>query len=550
MQKLSGSPATLDLALEDMVVSHLLTRRSLEIPDRPLVVFAGGATLTFAEAETRAARLAANLRAIVMKDEFVGLFLPNSPEFVSCYFALSRLGAVTVPINTAYKGYMLEYLLRDTRCGLAFVDRGLLDRMMDVERSVPQLRALIVTGANQKDVAKEQQGFERLRLVAYADIAGDASDVTWEGEAQEGPRVRFEDVSCIIYTSGTTGPSKGVPITNAHAIVKALEVIRICQYAKGDVVYSPLPLFHSMALLRGVVASVVSGTTIVLRDRFSASQFWGDVRKFGITIVHCVFTIPRILKKAPPGPGDRSHHVRCMYNAQHDPEFEERFGIRLVEGYGLTEAGVAMYVRPEDPPRPGSCGRVSEEWEVRLVDDNGSDVGVGQVGEVLLRPKKPFRIMPGYLNKPEVTLQSFRDLWFHTGDLAMVDAEGFYYFKDRKKDAIRRRGENISSWEVERILVEHPAVEEAAAVAHPSSLGEDELRVVVVRRPGVLLTAEELVAYCVKRMPDFMVPRYIEFRSELPKTPTGRVEKHLLRAEGLAPDHMDRGEWSPRRRGP
>jgi len=529
----------LALPLEEMVPARLLARRAEAFPDRALVTFAGGSTLTYAAVDRTSSRLANALRPLVRNGGTVALFLPNTPVFVHSYFALSKLGAVAVPINTAYRGYMLEYVLNDTQCGLAFVDLSLLDRMREVENNLPDLSTLVVQGLARERLDEAQQGFQRIRLMSFDALLEDRGVESHAGGAEW----TCGDLNCIIYTSGTTGPSKGVPITNAHAVVKALEVVRVCGYVQGDVVYSPLPLFHSMALLRGVVAAVVSGTSIVLRDRFSASQFWGDVRRFGVTIVHCVFTIPRILKKAPPGPDDRDHQMRCMYNAQYDPDFEERFGVKLVEGYGLTEAGVAMFMRSDDPPRPGSCGRVSEEWEVRLVDEQGREVGVGEPGEILLRPKKPFRIMPGYHNKPEATVQAFRDLWFHTGDLATIDADGYYYFKDRKKDAIRRRGENISSWEVEQILIAHPAVEEAAALPYRSAVGEDDVRVVIVRRPGYELSAEELVAYCVRRMPEFMVPRYIEFRAVLPRTPTtGRVEKHRLREEALPPDHYDRGE--------
>lgn len=514
------------IALEEMVVTRLLERRAADRPQAPFVVY-GDEAWTFRDVEAAAARLASGLRSIgVGRGDAVGLFLPNGHDFVNAYFAVGKLGAPMVPVNTAYRGYMLEYLLNDTGCRILVVDSQYVDRVLDSLPRLTSLETLVVTGTAPAGVP--------VRVIPFGELDGDPLTTD--------DAVRFDDVNCVIYTSGTTGPSKGVPIVNAHAIAKAIEVIRLCEMTEQDVIYAPLPLFHSFALLRGVVAAVVAGGSCVLRERFSASGFWDDVRRTGATVGYCVFSIPQILKKAEPGPGDRDHPLRCLYNARHDPEFEERFGVRLIEAYGLTEAGVAMYSRPGDSPRPGSCGRVSEDWEVALVDDNDVPVAAGEVGEIVLRPRYPGLITPGYLNRPEATADAFRNLWFHTGDLATVDTEGYYYFRDRKKDAIRRRGENVSSWEVEQALQEHPAVAEAAAVPYPSPLGEDDVRVFVSLREGASLEPAELVAFCGRRMPDFMVPRYVDVLDALPRTPTGRIEKYRLRDEPLSAATYDRGD--------
>lgn len=519
------------LRFDEMVPARLLERRAASDADRRFVTY-GADDWTFAATEAAAARIAGGLQDLgVGPGDAVGLFLPNSPAFVNTYFALGKLGATMIPVNTAYRGYMLEYLLNDTGCRILVVDAAYLDRVEASLDALTSLEHVIVVGASDVGLPLRTSAFEEL----FAEPVTTAPEV--------GPR----DVNCVIYTSGTTGPSKGVPIINAHGIAKAIEVIRLAEMTETDVIYAPLPLFHSFALLRGVVAALVTGGGCALRERFSASQFWGDVRRVEATIGFCVFTIPHILKKADPSPDDRSHPLRCLYNARFDPEFEERFGVRLIEAYGLTEAGVAMYVRPGEQPPVGSCGRVSEDWEVRLVDDAGLEVPVGEVGEIVVRPRYPGLITPGYLNKPEATAAAFEDLWFHTGDLAVVDEEGFYFFRDRKKDAIRRRGENISSWEVEQVLMEHPAVAEAAAIPYPSPLGEDDLRVVVALQEGATLAPAELVAYCTERMPDFMVPRYTEILAELPRTPTGRIEKYRLREQPLSPACLDRGDSRPAR---
>jgi crotonobetaine/carnitine-CoA ligase len=230
-----------------------------------------------------------------------------------------------------------------------------------------------------------------------------------------------------------------------------------------------------------------------------------------------------------------------MFNARPDKDFEERFGVHLIEGYGLTEGGNAIYNRLDEPPRPGSCGRASDEWQVRLADRDGEEVPIGETGEILIRSHYPNRIMLGYLNKAEATVAATRDLWFHTGDMASKDADGFFYYQGRSKDMIRRRGQNISAWEVEQILLEHPDVADVAALAYPSEVGEDDLRVVLVAQAATVLDLTAIAEFAASRMPDFMIPRYFEERDDLPRTPSGRVEKYRLEEEGLTAPHLDRG---------
>jgi carnitine-CoA ligase len=515
------------LDLTDMIGARLLERRAAERPSQPFLTF-DQETHTFGEVNSASAAMAGALRERgIGRGDRVGIILGNGAEFVSIYFALGKLGAVAIPINPAYRGYMLEYVLADTGCQLLITDA----------QQVRSVREAMATASRQPPIISVGDG-----PAVEGDGVSRFSDVTAAVPAASSLAVTFSDANCVIYTSGTTGPSKGVPISNAHAVAKAIEVIRICEITENDVIYSPLPLFHSMALLRGVLAALVAGAQCVLRDRFSASGYWDDVRRTGATVGHCVFTIPQLLKKAEPTGHDRDHTLRCLYNARYDREFEDRFGVRLIEGYGLTEAGVAMYMRSADDPHPGSCGRVSEDWEVLLADDLDCPVPAGETGEVLLRPRFPWLVTEGYLNKPEATAQTFRNLWFHTGDLASCDTDGYYYFKDRKKDSIRRRGENVSSWEIEQVIREHPAVDEAAAIPYPSPVGEDDIRVVITLRDGHRRDAAELISHCEKRLPAFMVPRYIEVIAELPRTPTGRIRKHELRDSPLGPGHYDRGD--------
>jgi crotonobetaine/carnitine-CoA ligase len=490
-------------------------------------MYSGATSTTRAELDAASGRIASGLRRIgVSRGQRVGIVLPNGPDFINTYFGLGKLGAAAVTINPAYRGYMLEYVLADTACTHIVVAADVLPAVKAASAHLDPPPRLVVV---------DSDGQPSADAIRFEDIQ-DPEPLPCDA------KVTFTDVNCVIYTSGTTGPSKGVPITNAHAVAKAIEVIRVCDITAEDTIYSPLPLFHSMALLRGVLAALVAGGKCVLREKFSVSQYWDEVRETGATVGHCVFTIPQLLKKAPPTDRDRDHPLRSLYNARWDPEFEERFGVRCIEGYGLTEAGVSMYMRADDPPHPGSCGRASEDWEVQLVDDDDRPVRQGQVGEIVMRPRHPWLVTPGYLNKPEATAATFRNLWFHTGDLAVVDEDGYYYFKDRKKDSLRRRGENVSSWELEQVLREHPAVEEAAAVPYPSPVGEDDIRIFVTLLPDEPATAADLVAHCARRLPDFMVPRYFEICDTLPRTPTGRIQKYELRERPLGPHTLDRGD--------
>jgi len=281
------------------------------------------------------------------------------------------------------------------------------------------------------------------------------------------------------------------------------------------------------------------GAHVVVAERFSASRFWQQAAECGATVGHTIFTIPPILKARAPGPEDRAHKLRCMYNAHHDTEFEERFNVRLVEAYGMTETGLVVYT-PYPERREGAAGRIHEDWEAMIVDENDLPVPVGESGEIVLRPKKPFIMMQGYLDKPADTLAAWRNLWFHTGDIARVDEDGYFYFVDRKKDRIRRRGENISSWDVENYVGAHPAVAECVALPHPAEAGEDDIRVVVVFKQGEEITPQALAEWLEERMPRFMLPRYIEPLPELPRNPTSKVEKYKLTQAGLGETAWDR----------
>jgi crotonobetaine/carnitine-CoA ligase len=489
----------------------------------------GSSSYSFAETDRSVRAIARGLaaRGIGPRD-FLAMMLPNAAEFVLTWYAAVLRGAAIVPINPQYRGFLLDAPLRETRTRGMVVHRDLVPALETIDPQVAsRLEWVAVVGG--LDGVEMPHG---LQALAFEDL------IASEGDDPEEPST-YRDIHSVMYTSGTTGPSKGVLISNSQFFSSACVFLRAVALTRDDVLFTPLPLFHGLASRLGVLPALMVGAEVVIGERFSGSQFWRQAAEANATVGHTIFSIPPVLKAQPPGECDRAHRLRCMYNAHHDTEFEERFNVRLVEAYGMTETGLCMFTEyPER--RLGSSGRIHEDFEVQLVDEFDNPVPLGEPGEIVLRPKKPFMIMQGYLEKPADTVEAWRNLWFHTGDIARADADGFFYFLDRKKDRIRRRGENVSSWDVENFVGEHPAVAECVALPHPAPGGEDDIRVVAVVRDGVHLTPQDLARWLERRMPRFMLPRYIEFADALPRNPTSKIEKYKLVSQGLGPSAWDR----------
>ena len=517
------------LPMDRRIIGPMLAARAREHGDRIYLRF-GDRSWTYAEMDRDARALGRGLRALgVEKQDKVALLLPNCPEFVISWYGASVVGAVFVPINPSYTGPLLDYIFTDSGSSGIIVHRSLFDQLRTIpEATLKQLAWVAVVGGLDGLDLPAGPG----RFLSYDDLpVVDGDDPAVE--------CTFRDVQSIMYTSGTTGPSKGVIIPNGHFFASAATFVRALGLTPDDILYTPLPLFHGLASRLGVLPALMVGSEVVIAEKFSASQFWRQAAECGATVGHTIFTLPTILKAQPPSEWDKAHTMRAMYNANYDPEFEERFNVRLVEAYGLTETGLTVYT-PWPDRRQGSCGRAHEDFEIQLVDEDGLPVPVGETGELVVRPKLPSIMMDGYINKPEATLAAFENLWFHSGDYARRDADGYFYFVGRKKERIRRRGENISGFEVERIVGMHPDVAEVAAVAHPASVGEDDVRCVIIRAEGSTLQPAELMDWLQSRMPAFMMPRYIEFVSAMPRTPSEKVEKYKLVETGLGPTVWDR----------
>lgn len=520
-----------NLPLEQRVLGPILAERARTEGDRPYMTVAGR-TWSFRHTDQDARSLARGLAGLgVRKPERVAMLLPNSAEFVLSWYACCLLGAPFVPINPAYAGEMLDYILRDSGTRGLIVDRTLL----------PQLATVPATTLEALGWVAVAGGTAGLDLPAgpgrYLDLG---ELILTEGADPEVP-CSFQDVQSVMYTSGTTGPSKGVILPNGHFFSSTCTFLRALGLNRDDVLFTPLPLFHGLASRLGVLPALMVGAHVMIAEKFSATQFWRQVTECGATVGHTIFTIPPILKAQPPSEWDRAHSLRAMYNANADESFEERFNVRLVEAYGLTETGLTIYTHWPDR-REGSCGRAHEDWDIRLLDEQGLEVEPGGTGELVGRPKLPSIMMDGYLNKPEETLRTVKDLWFRTGDYARQDEDGYFYFTGRKKERIRRRGENISGFEIERIVGMHADIAEVAAIPHPAEAGEDDVRCVIILRPGATLTPHALMDWLQPRMPYFMLPRYVEFTADMPRTPSHKVEKYKLVSAGLSADAWDREE--------
>lgn len=519
----------LALSPQDYVLPHILQRAAERFCDRPFVAFPGAAR-TYAEADRAASSVANGLAGLgVGKGSKVAVMAVNSLGFVDAWFGAARAGAVYVPINTDYKGDILRYQLGKADATHIVIDPPFLERLEVVAKDLPQLAHVVLSGPMPGAPAR----------IASGAVVSSLEDLL--AAPPKGPPVQIGaiDPLAISFTSGTTGPSKGVLASHSHVTTFALDWIKACEFGAGQSIYSCLPLFHAVASWLGVLPAMLVGGRITFGPRFSPSTYWDEVRRAKADLAHGIFSMVPILLKQPARSDDADQPARKFYFAQVNEAFETRFNCRIIEVYGATETGIVTATPAGSERRPLSCGKANTDtFEVMIANDRDEPVPPGEVGEILVRPRRPFAMLSAYYNNPEATAEAFRNLWFHTGDNARADADGYIYFVDRKKDAIRRRGENISSSEVEGVLNKHPAVLECAVVAAPSEMGEDEVKVVVVLRPGATADAEELWAFCDAHMPRFWVPRFIEFRAEMPKTPSQKIQKYLLRSgEGQGAVH-------------
>ncbi|WP_110948834.1 ATP-dependent acyl-CoA ligase [Pseudomonas bohemica] len=521
-----------EYAQSDRVLGRIIEDKAREHPYREVFQFRDHA-ITYEQLNQQINRVANGLLALGIKPgDKVALMLPNCPQFLTSWFGLNRIGAVSVPINVALKGAGLAYQIDQADCVALVASDAYLPVLDAIADQLPKLRHCVMVATGLSVVHSTWPGVQSLDFEALADQAETAPAIV----------VDFRDLATISYTSGTTGQSKGVMISHHYWYEIWAQAVKYSQYTDDDVLYTGLPFFHTSA--HGTTGpAILTGAKAVLVERFSASRMMDDCRTWQCTSAKYIGGILSILMKQEPRPEDADNPLRLMVGAAAPKHlwhgFEQRFNTRLLELYGMTECNSCL-VNPMYERRAGSCGKAISGYDVKLVDERGNDVAVGQVGELVVRPQRMYLGTNGYYKKPEATLELFQNLWIHTGDLATRDADEYFYYVDRKKQALRRRGENISSFEVEAVLNAHPAVLESCVVGVPSELGEDDVKAVIVLKDEHSITEVELIRWCESRIAYFAIPRYIAVRQQLPKTPSERVEKYLLRDEGVTPDCWDR----------
>ena len=508
-------------------VDGVLARRLEADPDsRYLDIL--GTPMTAREVSDHAGRVAAGLRDLgVGPGDRVASLLENGPGAVLSLFACARLGAISVPINTAYKGDFLLHQVADAGAKVLIVQEDLADRVAAVSGHAAELAAVVVDGG--KEAPAPMPG---VHTTSWANLLA-AADPLLESAA------RPWDLATFIYTAGTTGPSKGCMLSHNYVVNMAEQIGRAWRRRPDDVVWTPLPLFHLNAISIALVGTLLIGGRAAISGKFSLSGFWAEIQRTEATIASLLGTITALIANDERDhPESHGTTLRTVAAAPMPPDmiatFKERWGVDTFSaGYGVTEASLISTLPVGETNRPNAAGKPNDvEFDVRIFDDHDNEVAVGETGEIVCRPRRPHVMFEGYWGRPEATVAVSRNWWFHTGDYGRLDEDGFLYFVDRKKDYLRRRGENISSFEMEKIFFGHPDIVDVAVHAVPSPMGEDDLKVTAVLQPDATVTEEELCRWAADRVPYFAIPRFVEFRPELPRNPVGRVLKFQLRDEG------------------
>ncbi len=521
---------------------HLVRRQAAEQGDRPFVRFEDGQSFTFRSLDVWTDELAGSLAALGVRagDRVLGL-AGNRAESVGMLFAAVKLGAIWVPLNSGLRGAFLQHQLHNAEPRIVLVEDRLAPNLSDVAPGPVTPEAVVIVGDPATPTPGCLSGARRLTFPELSALRAPAD----LGLVTPAPG----DVAMIMYTSGTTGPAKGVLMPHGHCYLLGLGTAEATGLGASDRYFVCMPLFHANALLMQLMGSLIAGAEVVVAERFRATTWLQEVRESRATVTNGLGVIPEFIFRQPPTNRDRDHRLRLMVAVPIAPEwgtaFEERFGLPFMQVFGMTECNIVAYTRPDEALVPGCAGYPLTDWfEVEIVDpESDAPRHAGQVGEIVVRPKVPGGFMAGYFRMPDKTVEAWRNLWFHTGDAGRLDDLGRLHYVDRIKDCIRRRGENISSFEVEQVLNAHPSVAESAVVGIKvaGAGGEDEVKACVVLIPGATVDPVELLDWCTPRMPYFAVPRFVEVvAGELAKTPTGKLQKMPLRDAGITAATWDR----------
>lgn len=529
---------------DQWTVPKVLEFQALNRPDRPCLSWTdSGSPLSFSDVNALANRVGRGFQSLgLSKGDFVCIFLPNCLEYILTWYGLSKIGGVEVTVGDNYKGDILRHQISLSKPRVIVTTPELSHLLAEIEDELPHLEYCVLVGGSASGAAR----FSGIKAVEFEDIYREISDAS-NLDIPVTPR----DTAAVLFTSGTTGLSKGVLMSHSQFYFFAEEDAQLTNLKDDDVYSTGFPLFHGNAQFLTVYPCLIAGAHCVLYPRFSASDFFGRIRRSGTTVCNLLGATMSFILSQPPSPDDRDHKLTRIYAAPLAPDlavrFTERFGVEaFVDGFGQTEISNVFMTPPGEPRPPGASGcLVNQFFDVRLIDpETDEDVPEGESGELVVRNKVPYIMCDGYLGMPEKTVETWKNLWFHTGDVMRRDEKGWYYFVDRVKDALRRRGENISSFEVESVIRSYPGVDECAVVAAPADEagGEDEVKAFIVPSDGRGIDFADLIAWCDKKMPSFMVPRFLETISEMPKTPSEKIQKKKLREQGNGPDTWDRLE--------
>jgi len=548
----SGNPAWVFSEMRSIL--ELLAARMESDPDGPYLDFPTR-QYTAAEMDDESGRAAAALDALgIGRGDRIATLLDNCPAAVSLWLGALRLGAVPVPVNAANRGEFLRHPLVDSGSKAILVSDRYAGRLVAVLESVPDLAHAIVHGRSARtngDVASEAED----RTCDADALALGPSRVhvtTWDEVLSIDPlplapgMVAPGDLATLIYTAGTTGPSKACMLSHNYVVNACARTALVWGRLPDDVLWTPLPLFHFAPYQHVVVGALVAGGSGGIGDRFSVSRFWGEMARTRATMVALLGSMTTMLARQEGRAHEVDHVLRLVIAVPSPPDivriWRERFNVETFSGgYALTEGGPLAIVAPGQPNKSGAAGVAqTPDFDTRIFDDEDRELPPNTVGEIVTRPRHPKAMFDGYWGRPQETIDALRGLWFHTGDLGRIDDDGYLYFVDRKKDYLRRRGENISSFEVEAVFRQHPAVLDVAAHAVTSEVGEDEVKITVVLKPDSKVTERALCEWSLDRLPFFAVPRYIEVRDQLPRNPVGRVLKFALRDEGVTEVTWDR----------
>jgi crotonobetaine/carnitine-CoA ligase len=509
-------------------LAELIEEQAEKLGEKPFLYFEDR-VITFGDLNRQVNRAANGLAELGVKVGVgVSIMMPNAPEWLFVYLAVQKLGAYAVPVNVSLKGEGLRHVVDHSDSEVLVCHPDYVEAIQAVRDKLGKLREIIVNTTEAPDGWEPPAGWRTLAQVM------EAPDTNPDAEVQEGA------ISGLMYTSGTTGAPKGVVNRYQSLMIAGLKAFG-AMLQPDERLYTCLPLFHANALFLTTLRSLAMGLPMALSRRFSASRFWDEVRRYEVTTFNALGAMIPILMKQPERPNDGDNPVRVVFSAACPAsvwaEFEKRFNVRIIEGYAAVDGGGFSIFNAGQSPK-GSIGKPTNP--IRIVDDDDNDVPPGTPGELLFQIDDAQRRRVEYYKNEEASQAKISGGWLRTGDLVYADEDGNLYFVDRKTDSLRRRGENISSWEVEREINGHPAVLESAVFGVPSDLGEDDVMAVVILKEGQTLGPEELIRHCEERMAKFMIPRYLEFRDSLPKTGTHRVQKGELKRQGVGPNTWDR----------